>query len=220
MRVTKTVQAREHIERCGVIAMLRMASSARLVECAQAIVAGGVAALEVALTTPNALQAIREIADCLAGQCLVGAGSVLDGETARLAILSGAELIVSPVIREDVIRTCRRYGAIAIPGALTPTEVLQAYEAGADLVKVFPATVMGPGYIKSLKGPLPQVALAAAGGITVDKVDDFIRAGGSAVIVGRGLADEQILAAGQLEVITRMAQRFVAAVQAARDGTD
>ncbi len=204
------------IKACGVVAVLRADSPDALVQVAQAIGRGGIGAVEITMTTPGALDAIGECANRLGDEILLGAGTVLDSETARAAILAGAEYIVTPTLNPDVITLCRRYGKVVIPGALTPTEILTAWECGADIVKVFPATAVGPRYFKDVKAPLPQIDLMPTGGVDLDNAGDFIRAGACAVAVGGNLVDKAAVAAGEWQVLTDTARKYVDAVRNAR----
>ena len=204
----------------GVVAVLRADSPDALVHVAQAIGRGGVGAVEITMTTPGALDVIGECVGRLGDELLLGAGSVLDPETARAAILAGAEYIVTPTLNPEVITLCRRYDKIVIPGALTPTEILTAWESGADIVKVFPATVVGPRYFKDVKAPLPQVDLMPTGGVDLDNAGDFIRAGACAVAVGSNLVDRAAMAAGEWHVLTDTARKYVDAVRTARQEGD
>ncbi|MBL9123410.1 MAG: bifunctional 4-hydroxy-2-oxoglutarate aldolase/2-dehydro-3-deoxy-phosphogluconate aldolase [Planctomycetaceae bacterium] len=200
----------------GVVAVVRAPAGDRLIDLAEALLAGGVTAIEITFTVPGALRVLEQVADRLGDRILLGAGTVLDAETARAAILAGARFVVSPTVSKRVIRTCRRYGTLCLPGALTPTEVLAAWEAGADIVKVFPSELTGPGYLKALQGPLPQVRLMPTGGVTLANAAEFIRAGACAIGVGGSLVAPQALAAGRWAEITALAGQFVAAVQSAR----
>ncbi len=200
----------------GVVAIVRFESSEALVEVAKALKAGGVDVIEFTMTIPNALDIIEATAKEFAQEVLLGAGTVLDPETARAAILSGARFIVSPSLNPRVIELCHRYSAIAMPGALTPTEIVSAWELGADLVKVFPATAMGPGYIRDILAPLPQVRLVPTGGVGLDNVAEFIKAGATAVAVGSSLVEKKAVAAKDLPRLTEMARRFTTAVADAR----
>ena len=168
------------------------------------------------MTTPGALDVIGECANRLGDEILLGAGTVLDPETARAAILAGAEYIVTPTLNPDVITLCRRYDKVIIPGALTPTEILTAWECGADIVKVFPATAVGPRYFKDVKAPLPQIDLIPTGGVDLDNAADFIRAGACAVAVGGNLVDKAAVAAGEWQVLTDTARKYVETVRDAR----
>ncbi len=200
----------------GVVAVLRADSPDNLVHVAQAIGRGGIGAVEITMTTPGALGVIGECANRLGGEFLLGAGTVLDPETARAAILAGAQYIVTPTLNPDVITLCNRYDKVIIPGALTPTEILTAWECGADIVKVFPATAVGPRYFKDVKGPLPQVDLIPTGGVDLDNAGDFIRAGACAVAVGSNLVDKTAVATGEWQVLTDTARKYVEAVRYAR----
>ncbi|MER3545760.1 MAG: 2-dehydro-3-deoxyphosphogluconate aldolase [Chloroflexota bacterium] len=206
------------ISESGVIAIVRFDRSEELVEVARAVRAGGVRAIEFTMTTPNALdiiaQAVREFGD----EVLLGAGTVLDPETARAAILAGAEFIVAPTLNPRVIEVAHRYSKTVIPGAFTPTEILTAWECGADFVKVFPAEFGGPAYIKAVRAPLPQVRLIPVGGVSLETVGDFIRAGCAAVAVGSHLVKKSAIAARNFNELTELARQFVAAVNQARTG--
>ncbi len=169
---------------CGIVAVVRVASAQEALEVCLAIARGGVKPVEVTMTVPNAIDVIKEFKSTVKDEVLVGAGTVLDPETARAAILAGVDYIVTPTLNLKVIEMCHRYGKVVIPGAFTPTEILTAWEAGADIVKVFPAGVAGPQYLKDIKGPLPQVRLLPTGGVTLENTPDFIKAGAVAVAVG------------------------------------
>lgn len=200
----------------GIVAIVRSTDSSRLVEAAQALAAGGVTALEITLTVPNALEVIRAVRKTLDEAVIVGAGTVLDAETARGAILAGAEFIVSPVLKPSVIRLCRRYDKPVMPGAFTPTEILSAWEAGADVVKVFPADVGGPAYLKAIRAPLPQVRLMPTGGVDLNTAADFLRAGACCLGIGSQLVEAKALAQGDFDRIRDLARRFVAVVRQTR----
>jgi 2-dehydro-3-deoxyphosphogluconate aldolase / (4S)-4-hydroxy-2-oxoglutarate aldolase len=204
------------LEACGVVAVIRMREPEKLRAVVDALAAGGVRALEVTMTVPHAIEIIGQLAPTLPRGFLLGAGTILDAETARLAILAGAQFIVGPVFRPEVIATCHRYDIAAMPGCFTPTEILAAWEAGADVVKVFPATALGPGFFKDVRGPLPQVKLMPTGGVSLDNAGDWIRAGAVAVGVGTALLDAKAIAAGDFRIITANAERIVGNVAAAR----
>ncbi len=170
----------DQILETGVIAIMRASSSDQLLDAAEAILAGGVSAVEVTMTTPNAMEVIHQATLKFGSKVLFGVGSVLDSETARAAILAGAQFVVCPTLNLDTIQLCRRYSVPVMPGAYTPTEILTAWEAGADIVKVFPASAGGPGYIKAVKGPLPQIKLAAVGGVELGDDRGFLQGGGFA----------------------------------------
>jgi 2-dehydro-3-deoxyphosphogluconate aldolase/(4S)-4-hydroxy-2-oxoglutarate aldolase len=196
----------------GLVAILRAPSSEQLVSVARALFEGGIDVIEVTFTVPRALEIIAEVRRDLGPQVLLGAGSVLDAETARAALLAGAEFIVSPAVRPDVIQLCRRYGKVVMPGAFTPTEVLAAWEAGADIVKIFPADVGGPAYLKAIAAPLPQVRLMPTGGVNLDTLEAFLRAGACAVGLGSALVEPQAVQRGDLGRISDLAAQYVAAM--------
>jgi len=192
----------------GVVAIMRASSSDQLLSAAEAILDGGVSAIEVTMTTPNAMEVIRQATAKFGNQVLFGVGTVLDSETARAAILAGAQFVVCPTLNLGTIQICNRYSIPVMPGAYTPTEILTAWEAGADVVKVFPASVGGPDFIKALKGPLPHIRLAAVGGVNVNTIADFFRAGVSVVGVGGELVNQKLLDARDFKTITERAQAF------------
>lgn len=206
------------ISESGVIAIVRFDRSEELVEVARAVRAGGVRAIEFTMTTPNALDIIAQAVHEFGDEVLLGAGTVLDPETARAAILAGAEFIVAPTLNPRVIEVAHRYSKTVIPGAFTPTEILTAWECGADFVKVFPAEFGGPAYIKAVRAPLPQVRLIPVGGVSLETVGDFIRAGCAAVAVGSHLVKKSAIAARNFDELTELARQFVAAVKQARTG--
>lgn len=206
------------IEAGGIVAVIRLQDPERLRAVVDALAEGGVRALEVTMTVPRAIEMIRQLAPTMPSGFLLGAGTVLDAETARLAILAGAQFIVGPVFRPDLIAACHRYDVAVMPGCFTPTEILAAWEAGADVVKVFPATALGPGYIKDVRAPLPQVKLMPTGGVTLDNAGDWITAGAAAVGVGTALLDAKAIAAGNYRIITTNARKIVAGVRHAIEG--
>jgi len=200
----------------GVVAVMRAPSKEILLDISQALLAGGVPAIEVTMTTPKAIAAIEMLADRFGDQAVVGVGTVLDPATARDAIAAGAQFVVSPTLDLAVIETTKRYGKISIPGAFTPTEILRAWSAGADSVKVFPATTLGPGYIRDLLAPLPQLKLTPTGGIDINNVADWIKAGAYFVGVGSSLVTKDAMARKDWPAITANAKAFVEAIRAAR----
>jgi 2-dehydro-3-deoxyphosphogluconate aldolase/(4S)-4-hydroxy-2-oxoglutarate aldolase len=206
----------ERVHRSGIVAVIRAASGESLCDVAEALVAGGVEVMEVTFTVPRAHKVLEQVAERLGDKILLGAGTVLDAETARIALLSGAEFIVSPTLNLDVIRLCRRYDKLVMPGAFSPTEVLTAWEAGADIVKVFPSDITGPAYLKALAGPLPQIRLMPTGGVTLETAPAFLRSGAYALGVGSSLVDPKAVAAGQLQPIEQLARQFVEIVRASR----
>jgi 2-dehydro-3-deoxyphosphogluconate aldolase/(4S)-4-hydroxy-2-oxoglutarate aldolase len=203
---------------CGVVAIVRVGSAQEAVEVCGAIAKGGVKPIEVTMTVPGAIDAIKEFKSAMKGEVLVGAGTVLDPETARAVILAGAEFVVSPNLNLKVIEVCHRYGKVVIPGTLTPTEILTAWEAGADIVKVFPAGALGPRYLRDIKGPFPQIRLTPTGGVNLENTPDFIRAGAVAVSVGTSLVDRKAVSERRYDIITENARKFVEAVRLARAG--
>lgn len=192
----------------GVVAIMRAKSSDQLLKAAEAVLSGGVKAIEVTMTTPDALDVIQRAISQFGKEVLFGVGSVLDPETARAAILAGAQFVVCPTLKVETIEICKRYSIPVMPGAYTPTEILTAWEAGANVVKVFPASVGGPAYIKAIKGPLPQVSLAAVGGVNVENTADFFRAGVDVVGVGGELVNQKLLDARDFEEIIKRARLF------------
>jgi 2-dehydro-3-deoxyphosphogluconate aldolase/(4S)-4-hydroxy-2-oxoglutarate aldolase len=201
---------------CGVVAIVRVGSAREAVEVCQAIARGGVKPIEVTTTVPGCIEAIKEFKSMVREEVLVGAGTVLDPETARAAILAGAEFIVSPTLNLGVTELCRRYSKIVIPGTFTPTEILTAWEAGADIVKVFPATVGGPQYLRDIRGPLPQIRLIPTGGVNLQSTPEFIKAGAVAVAAGTSLVDKKAVAEKNWDLITETARKFCQAVKLAR----
>ena len=206
----------ELIRQTGVIAIMRADSSDQLLRAADAIHEGGVCVIEVTMTTPGALTIVEQAASRYGQDVLFGVGSVLDGESARAAILAGAQFVVSPSFKPALVEICRRYSIPVMPGAYTPTEVLTAWESGADMVKVFPVSFGGSALIKALKAPLPQVELVPVGGVNLETAADFVRAGAAAVGVGSALINQKLLEAGDWAAITERAQRFIEEVARGR----
>jgi 2-dehydro-3-deoxyphosphogluconate aldolase/(4S)-4-hydroxy-2-oxoglutarate aldolase len=201
---------------CGIVAVIRAKTGELVADVAEALLAGGVEVMEVTFTVPRAHAVLERVAERLGDRILLGAGTVLDAETARLALASGAEFIVSPTVNLDVIRLCRRYDKVVVPGALTPTEVLSAWETGADVVKIFPSDVTGPQYLKALAGPLPQIRLMPTGGVNLETAADFLKAGAFALGVGGSLVDPKAVETGDLAKIESLARRFVEIVRTVR----
>lgn len=170
---------------------------------------GGVKALEITMTSPGALEAIREANEQLGGDAVIGVGSVLDAATARMAILAGAKFVVGPICDNEMIKMCQTYDVPCIPGAFTPTEIMRAWQAGADFIKIFPATKLGPSFIKDVKGPMPQVRLTPTGGIDLDNARDFIKAGASFVGAGSSLVNKKLIAEKKWDELTELAARFI-----------
>lgn len=192
------------------IAVIRMTDVARLMRVIEAIRAGGVECVEITMTVPGAVDVIRDVSQSIGDEALIGAGTILDAETARQAIEAGADFIVGPVLDRGVIETAHRYEKVVIPGAFSPGEIVAAWRAGADIVKVFPATVLGPGYFKDLRGPLPQIRLCPTGGVTVENAGEWIKAGACCVGIGTDLLDKKAIAEDRYEVLTGKARRLVA----------
>ena len=206
----------QRIEACGIVAIIRANSSNELIEAAAAIQTGGVDVIEITMTTPDALRVISEVSARFRDTVLVGVGSVLDAETARAAMLAGAEFVVSPVTKPDVIEICNRYSNVVIPGAFTPTEILAAWEAGADYVKVFPSSGVGSSYIKDIKAPLPQIPLIPTGGINAENAAEFLNAGAAALGIGSALVSSDLIESGNFALLTERAKNLIAAVKSAR----
>jgi len=205
------------IREVGLIPIVRAGSPEDAFRAAEAIVSGGIGIAEITMTVPNALRVMERVAERYGEKVLLGAGTILDPESCRGALLAGAEFIVTPSLDVRVIELARRYTKPCIPGALTPTEVLTAWQAGADLVKIFPCgPVGGPKYIKALKGPFPQIDFVPTGGVNLETTPEFIKAGAAAVAAGGELVDAKALREGNLEVITSNARKFVEAVRSAR----
>ncbi len=202
----------------GIVAILRASRSDKLLKAADALLAGGVRAIEVTLTTPGALKIVEEATQHFGADVAFGAGSVLDPESARAAILAGARFVVCPTVKLSTIELCRRYGVVVMPGAYTPTEILTAWEAGADIVKLFPSDIGGPAYLKAVRAPLPQIRIAPTGGIDLNNAADYIRAGAVTLGIGSALVNDRMLDADQFDAITERARAFVEAVARARGG--
>jgi 2-dehydro-3-deoxyphosphogluconate aldolase/(4S)-4-hydroxy-2-oxoglutarate aldolase len=206
----------ELIRKTGVIAIMRAKSSDQLIAAADAIKAGGVRAIEVTMTTPGALDVIAQASARYGQDVLFGAGSVLDPETARAAILAGAEFVVAPTLNLEVIELCNRYSTPVMPGCYTPTEMLTAWEAGADMVKLFPASVGGPALIKAILAPLPQLEIVPVGGVDLETAAPFIASGATALGVGSSLVNQKLLDAGDMQELARRARAFIREVEKGR----
>jgi 2-dehydro-3-deoxyphosphogluconate aldolase/(4S)-4-hydroxy-2-oxoglutarate aldolase len=200
----------------GLVPVVRAESAEQAGQAVEAIKAGGIDVLEVTMTVPGAVKLIDSLA-AKYPDAVVGAGTVLDAETARACILAGARFIVSPAVDHGTIECCRRYSIPVLPGALTPTEVLGAWQAGADFVKVFPAGALGgASYLKALKAPFPQIELVPTGGVSLDTAAAFIQAGAAALGVGADLVDLKALKEGKADVVTEKAKKYAEIVKAAR----
>ncbi len=197
-----------------VIAIIRTDSADGLLDCAKALAAGGLTSIELTMTTPGAIKML-ERASAEMPEFLFGLGTVLDAETARAGILAGAKFIVTPALRPDVIECCHRYSVPVCAGALTPTEIIAAWEAGADVVKIFPAEFFGPNYIKSVKAPFPQIDFIPTGGVTPETIGAFLKAGAVAAAAGSALVDQKMLKEKNWAAITARAAQFVEAVKTA-----
>lgn len=206
----------ELIRHTGVIAIVREARAQAIVNIAQSLYDGGIRAVEVAIGRSFELEMVRQLCKTCPKDMLIGAGTVLDAETARASILAGATFVLSPSLSPQVVSLCNRYSILAVPGVLTPTEAVEAWEIGARAVKIFPAGVVGPGYIRDLRGPLPQIEMIPVGGVNVDNTAEFIRAGACAVGVGGGLVDRAAVASGDWAELTCRATKLLAEVRKAR----
>ncbi len=205
------------IREVGLVPVLRADSEEEALEIAYALEAGGVTVLEVTMTVPGAVDAIQRLASEAGDRILVGAGTVLDPETARACMLAGAQFIVSPALNLKTIEICRRYSVAVFPGGLTPTEIVTAWEAGADAVKVFPCSAVGGAkYLKAIKAPLPQIELIPTGGVSLATAAEFLEAGAIALGVGGDLVDNKAIRAGKPEVITENARKYLEIVAAYR----
>ncbi|HEV3115551.1 MAG TPA: bifunctional 4-hydroxy-2-oxoglutarate aldolase/2-dehydro-3-deoxy-phosphogluconate aldolase [Gemmataceae bacterium] len=201
---------------CGIVAVVRCPDSQQLVEVCRALADGGVTVVEITMSVPNALEVLRDVRRGLADRLLLGAGTVLDGETARAVLLAGAEYVVAPTVNLEVIRLCQRYDKLVMPGAFTPTEILSAWEAGADIVKVFPAEVVGPAFFKALRGPLPHIRLMPTGGVDLTTAAAFLKAGACCLGIGGQLVEPRAVAEGNFDRIRELARQYVAVVKQAR----
>ena len=204
------------IREIGVIAIIRAKSSDQLMAAADAIKKGGVRAIEVTMTTPGALEVIAEAKAKYGSDVTFGAGTVLDPESGRAAILAGADFIVGPTLNLGLISLCNRYGIPVVPGCYTPTEILAGWEAGADLIKLFPASVGGPDLIKAILAPLPQVQIIPVGGVDLNTAAEFIRKGAVALGVGSDLVNQKLLDTGDMDELTRRAAAYIEQVKKGR----
>lgn len=209
-------QIMKELYETGIIAVIRADESDTLIQIAEALIEGGVKFIEFTMTIPNAMEIIRESTIKLERECFIGAGTVLDSETARIAILAGAQYVVGPAFNEDMVKLCNSYGIMVMPGAYTPTEVLHAWSSGADIVKIFPADLGGPMIFKDLKGPFPQIKILPTGGVNFETAADFIKNGAFAVGVGGALVDKSLIESGNFKQITENAKRFIDIVKNAR----
>jgi len=210
----------QHLERiadCGIIAVIRAETPEQAIDIASACKKGGIEAIEITMTVPGAVDVIKEVAKTYSPEeVILGAGTVLDPETARAVILAGAEYVVSPHLNLEVVKMANRYQKVVMPGAMSVTEVVEAMESGADAVKIFPSSLFGPSIIKAISGPLPQAQMVPTGGVSLDNVKDWINAGALAVGVGGGLTREAIQK-NDYSILTETAKKFVAKIKEARE---
>jgi 2-dehydro-3-deoxyphosphogluconate aldolase/(4S)-4-hydroxy-2-oxoglutarate aldolase len=204
------------IEENGVVAVIRLGETKKMFDILQALKDGGIRAFEFTLTTPNAIEFIKEFSQKSEKDICIGAGTVLDPETARLAILAGAQFIVGPALNLRTMEMVHRYGKVVIPGAYTPTEILTAWENGADIVKVFPATTLGPKYFRDILAPLPQLKLTPTGGVSRENVVEFIKAGACCVCVGSALLEKKLIAESNWKALAEHASAFIKEVKRGR----
>ena len=193
----------------GVIAVIRMKDSKKLLKVIEAVRDGGVKCIEITMTVPGAVKIIRELSGSVPKDVIIGAGTVTDVPTANEVIKAGAKFVVGPVANPEIIKLCKETGIVVMPGCFTPTEILNAWKAGADIVKVFPATSLGPKYFKDLAGPFPDIRLMPTGGVTIDNVGEWIKAGAVAVGIGSDLLDKKAIEEGRYDVLTDRARRMV-----------
>jgi 2-dehydro-3-deoxyphosphogluconate aldolase/(4S)-4-hydroxy-2-oxoglutarate aldolase len=206
------------IKDVGIVPVVRTTSAESAVKAVEAIYRGGIRAAEITMTVPGAIHALEKVADQFGDRIVLGAGTVLDPETARTCMLAGAEFFVTPSLKISTIEMARRYSKVACPGALTPTEVLTAWEAGADIVKIFPCgNVGGPKYIKALRAPFPQIEMIPTGGVNLETAGEFLKAGACAVAVGADLVDGKSIQEGRFGVFEERARKFLAAIAKARE---
>jgi 2-dehydro-3-deoxyphosphogluconate aldolase / (4S)-4-hydroxy-2-oxoglutarate aldolase len=213
--MSKETQLQQVLD-CGIVAVVRAPDGTALVEVVRALADGGVTVVEITMTVPDALDVLRQVRRTLGDRVLLGAGTVLDTETARAVVLAGAEYIVTPTVNVDVIRLCQRYDKLIMPGAFTPTEILTAWEAGADIVKVFPAEVVGPAFFKAVRGPLPQVRLMPTGGVDLTTASAFLKAGACCLGIGSQLVDPKLVAERNFDRIRDLARQYVTIVKQVR----
>jgi len=206
----------QRVLNCGLVAIIRSPSSDQLVSVAKALYDGGIDVIEVTFTVPKPLEVLAAVRKELGDRILLGAGTILDAETARAALLAGAEFLVSPTVNPEIIRLCNRYDKVVMPGAFSPTEILAAWEAGADVVKVFPSDVLGPSYLKAVKGPLPQIRLMPTGGVNLKTLRDFMAAGACAVGLGSSLVEKDAVEKGDMARIRSLASQYVELMRSVR----
>lgn len=206
----------QKLSECGVAAVIRAQSAGQLQDIAKALIEGGVIGIEVTMSTPKAISGIEKLVDALGDKCVVGVGTILDAGTCADAIHAGAEFVVSPIMDPKIIETTRRLGKISMPGAYTPTEIFTAHTAGADVVKIYPGNMCGPGYVKDLLAPMPFLRLMPSGGVDAKNVADWIKAGAVMVGAGSSLVTKDAMSKGDWAAIAALAKQFVENVKAAR----
>lgn len=204
----------------GVVAVMRGADADTVIDVAEALQEGGVSAIELTADTPGVMDLVRDVSGAFDDEAIIGVGTVLDAETARAALLEGAEFVVAPNLNEEVVEVCNRYSKVVAPGVLTPTEAVRAAEIGADVVKVFPASTVGPGHLGSMKGPLGHIPMMPTGGVDLDNVADFVEAGAEVVGAGSSLVDDDAVEAGDFDAVTETARAFSEEIAAARADGD
>ncbi|MEX2190561.1 MAG: bifunctional 4-hydroxy-2-oxoglutarate aldolase/2-dehydro-3-deoxy-phosphogluconate aldolase, partial [Bacteroidota bacterium] len=199
----------QHILTNGVVAVIRMKDPAKLMKVIEAIRVGGVKCIEITMTVPGAVEVIREVSKSAPSDVLIGAGTVTDVKTADAVIDAGATFVVGPILNLDIVARCRERNVVVMPGCFTPTEIFTAWKAGADIIKVFPATSLGPKYFKDIAGPFPDIRMMPTGGVTIDNVGEWVKAGAVAVGIGSDLMDKKAIEEGKYEILTERARRMV-----------
>lgn len=200
----------------GIIAIVRIDTEFEIEPLFEAVRDGGIKVIEITMNTPNAIKMIETVTKKFSDDMVIGVGTVLNSKTAKIAILSGAEFIVTPILRKDVITMCGKHSKIVIPGAFSPTEILDAWEYGADMVKVFPAGSLGSGYIKTIRGPLPQIKFVPTGGININNAGEFIKVGSTALGIGDSLINKKIVKEKRFDEIRELSAKFIKVVKEAR----
>ncbi|MEX1139567.1 MAG: bifunctional 4-hydroxy-2-oxoglutarate aldolase/2-dehydro-3-deoxy-phosphogluconate aldolase [Bacteroidota bacterium] len=206
----------QHILTNGVVAVIRMKDPAKLMKVIEAIRVGGVKCIEITMTVPGAVEVIREVSKSAPSDVLIGAGTVTDVKTADAVIDAGATFVVGPILNLDIVARCRERNVVVMPGCFTPTEIFTAWKAGADIIKVFPATSLGPKYFKDIAGPFPDIRMMPTGGVTIDNVGEWVKAGAVAVGIGSDLLDKKAIEEGKYEILTERARRMVGNFKEAR----
>lgn len=206
----------QFLKESGLVAVLRILDKDKINKISKALIKGGTGSLEITVDSDGSYETINRMKNEYGDHVLIGAGTVLDAETAKTAIHAGADFIFSPIFNKEMIQMTNKYGKISIPGAMTPTEIVNAYQAGADLIKVFPANALSRNYIKDLQGPLGHIPIMPTGGVSLDNVEHFIRMGSAAVGVGGSLTDAQAIADGNFEKLTEIAEQFVTRIKRAK----